>query len=314
MDSVVNNILINQIPRLNPISYHSVETIDPFANFRGKEIIGLLNIINLPSAQIDRNLSYASYYDSVFSKASIRFNNFPVTPVEISMTNKSYNSSTGELSVTFNATASETLTGLYFAQLMIYENNLVYSQSTGICGGGNNFVHNFVAREISNESVYGDTLSSGNWNTNQTLTKTFSTVIKTSWIANNCKFLVVVYKLVYQGTLVLAEVQQSFRGNVTGSVGIINENEIVNDYLLSQNYPNPFNPVTNIKFSIPKNTFVELKIFDILGKEIMTLCNQNLRKGIYNVELDASALSSGTYFYTLRTNEYIATKKMVVIK
>lgn len=314
MDSVVNNILINQIPGLNVISYHSVETIDPFANFRGKEIIGLLNIYNLPSAQVDRTLNHESFYDSIYSKINIRLNNSPTTPIGINIVDKTYNTSSGELSVTFTATSSQILSGLYFAQLMIYENNLIYPQASGICGGGSNFVQNFVAREISNEDVYGDTLSLGIWNANQSFTKTFSTSIKSAWISENCKFLIIVYKLVNPGTLVLSEIQQSFRGNVTGSVGIRKEIEFVKDYSLSQNYPNPFNPKTNIKFSIPKNTFVELKVFDILGKEIITLCNQFLQKGLYNTELDAFSLSSGMYFYSLRTSEFSETKKMIIIK
>lgn len=314
MDSVVNNILINQIPGLNPISYHSVESIDPFANFKGKEIIQLLNIINLPSAQVDRTLNYACNYDSVYSKINTRLGYSPDTPIGINIVEKSYNNSTGVFSVTFNTTSIQTLIGMYFAQLMIYENNLIYPQSPGICGGGQNFVHNFVARDISFDDVYGDTIINGTWNTNQSFTKTFNSNIKSSWTPENCKFLIVVYKLVSPGTLVHAEVQQSLRGNVTGSIGIKKENEFVKDYSLSQNYPNPFNPKTNIKFSIPKITFVELKVFDLLGKEIATLCNQFLKSGQYNAEFDATSLASGTYFYTLRTNEFSSTKKMLLIK
>lgn len=314
MDSVINNILVNQIPGLNPIAYHTVETIDPFASFRGKEIIQLLNIINLPSAQVDRTLNYACNYDSVYSKTNTRFGCSPDTPIGINIIDKSYNNNSRDFSVTFNTTSIQTLIGLYFAQLIIYENNLIYYQSPGICGGGQNFVHNFVAREFSFDDIYGDTLINGTWNTNQSFTKTFTSNIKSSWIPENCKFLIVVYNLVSPGTLVHAEVQQSYRGNITGSIGINKENEFVQEYSLSQNYPNPFNPKTNIKFSIPKNTFVELKVFDILGKEIIILCNGFLKQGLYNAEFDASSLPSGTYFYTLRTNEFSSTKKMVVIK
>ncbi len=319
MDSVVNNLIVNQIQGVNPISYHTVETIDPFANFRGKEIIGLLNIINLPSAQIDRSLDFACFYDSTFFKTNLRYNNFPETPIGINIINKSYNNSNGEFSITFNAISSQTIYGNYFAQLIIYEDNLIYPQAVGICGGGANFVHNFVAREISNQEVFGDTLISGSWLENQLIQKTFSTTIKSVWIPENCKFIIVIYKLLNPTTLVHSEVQQSYSGNVTGNVGIKNANSFVKDYYLSQNFPNPFNPKTNIKFSIPKNTFVQLKIYDILGKEIVTLCKQFLQRGIYNVEFDiqhvgASSLPSGTYFYTLRTSEFTSSKRMTLIK
>lgn len=152
------------------------------------------------------------------------------------------------------------------------------------------------------------------WNVNTTITKTFSTVFKSNWIPENCKFIIVVYKLTTPGTLVQAEVQQSLKGNIIGSIGILNQNEIVNEYSLYQNYPNPFNPTTNIKFSIPESTPVNITLYDVLGKEITVLCNQYLKKGVYNIEFDASALASGTYFYTLRTNNYTSTKKMLLVK
>lgn len=314
MDSVVSNILMNQFTGLNAISYHTVESIDPFANFKGKEIIQLLNIINLPSAQVDRTLNSACNYDSVYSKTNYRMSYSPDSPIGINVINKSFNNGTGEFSVTFNVTSIQTLIGLYFAQLLVYENNLIYPQSPGICGGGANFVHNFVARDISFDDVFGDTLVNGTWNTNQSFTKTITSSIKSAWIPENCRFLIVVYNLVSPGTLIHAEVQQSLRGNVTGSIGIKKESEFVKEYTLSQNYPNPFNPKTNIKFSVPKNTLVELKVFDILGKEIKTLCSQNLQRGLYNVEFDARSLPSGTYLYTLRTNEFTSTKRLTLIK
>lgn len=314
MDSLVYNELLNQFPGTNAIAYHTGEASDPFANFRGKTILGLLNLIGSPCSQVDRSFEYGTYYDSTLSKFLYRLNNSPNTPIGLNVTGKSFNASSGEFTVTFNAISSQSLTGLYFYQILIYENNLIYPQAQGQCGGGQNFVHQLVAREISNEDVFGDTLSSGIWNTNQSFTKTISTTIKSAWIPENCKFLIVVYKLVNPGILVLSEIQQSYRGNVTGSVGIKKEIEFVEDYLLSQNYPNPFNPKTNIKFSIPKNTFVELKVFDIIGKEIITLCNQQLQKGLYNVELNSSALPSGMYFYSLKTSEFSETKKMILVK
>ncbi|MCX6793175.1 MAG: YCF48-related protein [Candidatus Falkowbacteria bacterium] len=85
-------------------------------------------------------------------------------------------------------------------------------------------------------------------------------------------------------------------------------------YILSQNYPNPFNPVTNIEFSIPKNGAVKLTVFDISGKEVAILVNQVLSIGKYKVDYNASNLSSGTYFYRLQANDFVSTKKMVLIK
>ncbi len=92
------------------------------------------------------------------------------------------------------------------------------------------------------------------------------------------------------------------------------ETEVVADFKLGQNYPNPFNPTTNIQFSVPKNNLVTLKVYDITGKLISTLVNQNLNAGTYNVDFDATKLSSGVYFYTMQAGNFTSTKKMVLIK
>jgi len=85
-------------------------------------------------------------------------------------------------------------------------------------------------------------------------------------------------------------------------------------YELSQNYPNPFNPTTKITFSIPKLSFVSLKVYDVAGKELKTLVNEIRGASTYTVEFDASNLSSGLYFYTLKTENFEQTKKMIVVK
>lgn len=85
-------------------------------------------------------------------------------------------------------------------------------------------------------------------------------------------------------------------------------------FTLSQNYPNPFNPVTNLEFGIPESGFVSLKVFDILGKEIMTLVNEIKPAGMYQVKFDGSNLASGVYFYKIQAGEFSAIKKMSLIK
>ncbi len=95
------------------------------------------------------------------------------------------------------------------------------------------------------------------------------------------------------------------------------KNEIVQDYNLKQNYPNPFNPATIIEFSIPESETVSLVVYDILGNEITKLIdNQSLKAGYYTVDFNATRfnLSSGMYFYTLITERYRDSKKMVLTK
>lgn len=86
------------------------------------------------------------------------------------------------------------------------------------------------------------------------------------------------------------------------------------NYALFQNYPNPFNPSTRIRYSIPQDGFVTLKIYNSLGEEIKTIVNQSQNSGQYEVDLNASNLAGGIYFYELRCNDFIQVRKLVVIK
>jgi choice-of-anchor B domain-containing protein len=101
----------------------------------------------------------------------------------------------------------------------------------------------------------------------------------------------------------------------TNTVGIGNISDIIPDkYNLYQNYPNPFNPETNIKFDLPKNGYVNLILYDITGKEILKLVNQNLQAGKYNYKLNALNLNSGVYFIRIVSNDFVQTRKIVLLK
>jgi hypothetical protein len=94
---------------------------------------------------------------------------------------------------------------------------------------------------------------------------------------------------------------------------------VPSSFKLYQNYPNPFNPVTKIRFDIPpskgaRGMTARLSIYDILGKEIEVLVNQQLQSGSYKIEWNASNYPSGVYFYRIKTGDYSNTKKMVLIK
>lgn len=83
---------------------------------------------------------------------------------------------------------------------------------------------------------------------------------------------------------------------------------------LTQNYPNPFNPATTIKFSIPQSDVVTIKVYNVLGQEVQTLVNQVMNAGTYEVDFNASHLSSGVYIYSITAGNYAATKKMMLLK
>ena len=103
--------------------------------------------------------------------------------------------------------------------------------------------------------------------------------------------------------------------NITPTTGVITPvSNIPGKFSLSQNYPKPFNPTTNINYSIPKSGFVNLKVFDVLGREVATLVNGTKVAGNYTVDFDGSGLSSGVYFYRIEAGDFISMKKMMLTK
>ncbi|MBS1492212.1 MAG: S8 family peptidase [Bacteroidetes bacterium] len=105
--------------------------------------------------------------------------------------------------------------------------------------------------------------------------------------------------------------------NITAGLitGVGNQLTLAPDkYELAQNYPNPFNPTTKINFSIPKQGFVTLRIYDVVGKEVAKLVSEIKTPGVYSVDFNASALASGIYFYRLESLDFIETKRMMLIK
>ncbi len=97
-------------------------------------------------------------------------------------------------------------------------------------------------------------------------------------------------------------------------IGEERSDELPTGFLLSQNYPNPFNPSTNLEYSIPSESFVELKVYDILGNEVATLVNDEQSAGVYRVDFNAANLPSGMYFARITANEFTQVVKMTLLK
>jgi len=102
-----------------------------------------------------------------------------------------------------------------------------------------------------------------------------------------------------------------------GTISYSDEVEVITqpfDYALLQNYPNPFNPVTIIKYEVPQVSNVKIEVFDLLGRVIKVLVDEQKTAGRYEIKFDASSLASGIYYYRIKANEFVQTKKMMLIK
>ncbi len=101
---------------------------------------------------------------------------------------------------------------------------------------------------------------------------------------------------------------------VSSVTDVRDDNSVADNFRLEQSYPNPFNPVTTISFSIPKSGFVSLTVYNSIGQKIKKLVDSELSGGNYQVQFNAANLPSGTYFYRLKTGDFVQTKKCILIK
>ena len=110
-------------------------------------------------------------------------------------------------------------------------------------------------------------------------------------------------------------VDMTTRGTFDVITGIATyEPTVVKNFALANNYPNPFNPSTIINYTLPSNEYVSLKVYDIIGREVATLINQQQSAGVYDVEFNASNFTSGVYFYKIEAGSFSAIKKMLLVK
>ncbi len=128
---------------------------------------------------------------------------------------------------------------------------------------------------------------------------------------------VAIWSIEVQGNYIFAGTSELgvFKRTLTEVITSVDENkEIPAEFNLFQNYPNPFNPTTSIKYSVPKNSLVKIQVFDILGREVAQLVNQEKQPGNYETKFNASNLTSGIYLYRLQVGSYSQIKKMILIK
>lgn len=101
---------------------------------------------------------------------------------------------------------------------------------------------------------------------------------------------------------------------VQNAVSVPEDELLANDFELKQNYPNPFNPSTRINFAIPNSSFVNLKVYDVIGNEIATLVSEEKQAGNYEIDFNATGLPGGIYFYQIKSGSFIETRKMTLLK
>ena len=166
-----------------------------------------------------------------------------------------------------------------------------------------------TATEINNSGFSIQRKTDNHWNDigfvagNGTTTEknSYSFVDDISMLENNAKIYYRLKQIDYNGTF-----------SYSDEVNI--ESGAPRKYSLEQNYPNPFNPATTIKYSIAKDGFVKVEVFNLIGEKVAVLVNTNQKAGSYEIKFDAAAFSSGLYFYSIQSEDYNAVRKMVLMK
>lgn len=308
--TIINDILQNY-PNTMVLSYHGAGS-DPWISY-SLPMIQMFGFSAYPTGVVGRRtgiVSRSAWNNQVVIQSAT------VQPgVSIAFNNYVYNAGTRTITADVAVTASTTLTGNYFLNLILTEDNLVYPQTgNSTCPGGSNYVHKHVVKGLINGATGQALNSGGTWTQGVTYTIQLNYVIPGGFVESNCKINALAYKQGQSHVSTDFDVQQTKFTPANGVTGINNQNEFAFEYNLGQNYPNPFNPTTNIKFSVPKSGNVTLKFYDAIGNEVATYLDEFIEKGVYNAEFDGSNLSSGIYFYTLKAADFTATKKMMLVK
>ena len=304
------DVMQSNYPTAIVIAYHGANNdpwITPSAGIRP-----LFGWTGYPEGTIGRksgNLARSQWM------AAMQLATYEVPKVTIAIRNHTYNAATKTVTCSVDLTARAHLDGDYSVNYVLTEGNITYSQTGNAgCPGASVYTHEHVVKGMMNGDM-GQTVNTGShWMMDQLYTKELSYVVPDGVVPANSHINIFVYKT---GTNISTnyDIQQALSFElIPQSTGIGNNGSIVSEYKLEQNYPNPFNPVTNIQFELPKDGFVSLKVYDMLGTEVANAVNEFRKAGTHSVTFDGASLASGVYYYKLETNNFVETKKMMLLK
>lgn len=221
-----------------------------------------------------------------------------LTPVTINVNDERIAGDSIRSTITLNL-LSNLPSGDYKLRVMALERVVIYTSPPG-SNGETHFEHVF-------RRAYPNTTGVSIQTTAGTFQYIYTYKRESAWIDTS------VYTIAFVQNDVNKEVMNVAKGTYT-PLGISQNYEVPEKFSLSQNYPNPFNPRTLIKFTLPEEGSVTLKVYNMVGAEVETLVEGAHKAGEYKIYFDGSDFSSGVYFYTLKTDKFTATRKMILIK
>lgn len=222
------------------------------------------------------------------------------TPVTISVVDTRLTGDTIMSTITVN-NLTALLAGDYKLRVFAIEGVITYGSPPG-SNGETVFEHVF-------RKAYPNTAGTTVATTTGPQVFVFKYVVDPAWVNSN----VYTVAFVQNDGPANKEVMNAGSGDIPTSINPVS-NVVPERFSLAQNYPNPFNPMTKIKFDIPSSSFVKLVIHNGVGKEVSVLVNENLTAGSYETQFNGEGLTSGVYFYSIITEGFTETKKMLLVK
>lgn len=254
---------------------------------------------SVPYTRID-GLTFTQSYSNPSALNSLVFPRLAIpTPITISVVDQRITGDSIKATITVT-NLSALNSGSYYLRVMALEELVKYTTAPGT-NGEKNFPHVFRRSYPSSQGTVHP-LAAG------TYTYVFTYSMESAWVANSIHTIAFIQEDNSKEIFNVA-------GKWTAPTAIVPvSNEIPRDFSVTQNYPNPFNPRTTVEFSVPKEDYTSLKVFNSLGKEVGTYHSGLTKAGKYKIVLDASEWSSGLYFYKITSGSYSETRRMMLVK
>ena len=314
--AVIRDQILGNMPNAIILAYHGqANSSDPFRNFPGNEILTNFGFSGYPTGTADRTsstLTYPSWFSAMASRSLVS------ATVRIDIV-KTYSPTERKISAVLYVEPLTNLSGTFKVNLVLLEDSLVYPQTGNAgCPASSPYVHDHVVRAMVN-GYLGDTLNTNpSWAPGQEISKTYNYTLPAGLVDSHCSIVVFVYKV--GSALCLSEIQQGRKWDVIGTVSVDDKQMAMPDrFALMPNYPNPFNPTTSIKYAVSTQSFVSLKVFNLLGGEVRTLVSEMKGAGVHEVAWDGKSddgreVPSGIYFCQMVAGPFREMRKMTLLK
>lgn len=315
MDSIIEQVILQEHPNTVAVAYHNNNMIDPFGHFYGSGIIEALSIIANPTALANRGAAGKLDFDHLKGVVDSIYQASPTSPLAIKLEVKNWNAARRMFEMSLSLTPQQDLQGTIASNMVVIENNLIFYQSghTDRCFGGEHYQHDLVARALTG-GVTGNTIATPDtvWSAGARATQTEFWCLDISMVPENCQAIYFVFDR--KEPLETSEVLQAMKFNFTQNTGLTDPKEIENEGILNV-YPNPSaSSKVNIHFRVRSKAFAGIEITAADGKKTTLMPSAMVNEGVYNLEIEPGALPEGLYLITLTIDDRLYTSKLISTK